>query len=145
MNNTKKGFITAATIIGIIEAASLIFIGLILLISFKSIDAEMILSILAAEEELILTDAEISFILSFSKIFMVIFSIYSIVMGAAMLTLSILVLKNKNKGVFKKGLAIALLVISVLNGNMLSTAFIIVALCIKDKTAAEIVEENMNK
>lgn len=142
MNGTKKAFLLAGSILGIIEAASMILIAISLFSVVGSIDVNAVITLLE-EEAMLYSDVELAAIAELTNTIIAIMSAYIAGMSVAMLVLSIIVLKQRNKGVSKKGTIIALLVISILNANILTAAFMIVALCLKDKTAQEIVEEHM--
>ena len=142
MNGTKKAFLLAGSILGIIEAASMILIAISLFSVVGSIDVNAVITLLE-EEAMLYSDVELAAIAELTNTIIAIMSAYMAGMSVAMLVLSIIVLKQRNKGVSKKGTIIALLVISILNANILTAAFMIVALCLKDKTAQEIVEEHM--
>jgi len=142
MNSCKKAFLLAGTILGIIEAASMILIAISLFSLIGSMDAETV-AIILEEEAMFYSNAELVAIADLMNTIFAVMAAYITGMSIAMLVLSIVVLNQRNKGVSKKGTIIALLVISILNGNILTASFMIVALCIKDKTAQEIVEEHM--
>ena len=142
MNSTKKAFLLAGSILGIVEAASLMLLALSLFFMFGTIDIETVRLILE-EEAILLSDIELAQIAEISNMLIVVMAAYILGISVSMLVLSIVVLKQRNKGVSRKGCIIALLVISILCANVLTAAFMIVALCLKDKTAAEIVEEHM--
>ena len=144
MNGTKKAFLLAGSILGIVEAASLIMMALSLFSMLGTIDVETVRLILE-EEAILFTDIELAQIAELSNTIIVVMSAYILGISVSMLVLSIVVLNQRNKGVSKKGCIIALLVISILSANIITAAFMIVALCFKDKTAAEIVEEHMQK
>lgn len=144
MNGTKKAFLLAGSILGIVEAASLIMMALSLFSMLGTIDVETVRLILE-EEAILFTDIELAQIAELSNTIIALMSAYILGISVSMLVLSIVVLNQRNKGVSKKGCIIALLVISILSANIITAAFMIVALCFKDKTAAEIVEEHMQK
>ena len=144
MNGTKKAFLLAGSILGIVEAASLIMMALSLFSMLGTIDVETVRLILE-EEAILFTDIELAHIAELSNTIIALMSAYILGISVSMLVLSIVVLNQRNKGFSKKGCIIALLVISILSANIITAAFMIVALCFKDKTAAEIVEEHMQK
>ncbi len=147
MTDTKKSFLTAGAILGIVEASVMILTGIIMFCCIGLVDEQFITTMLEAEKEatVALTSSEMSFAITAMRVAFVAMGTFIMAMSAAMLVFSILVLKNKNKGIYKKGFVITLLVLSVINGNILTAAFMIVTLCLKDKTAAEIVEENIQQ
>ena len=144
MNGTKKAFLLAGSILGIVEAASLIMMALSLFSLIGTIDVEAV-RLLLEEEAVLFTEMELVQITELVNVIIPAMAIYITGISVSMLVLSVVVLKQRNKGVSKKGCIIALLVISILSANIITAAFMIVALCLKDKTAAEIVEEHMQR
>ncbi len=139
MNNTKKGFMYAGGILGIIAAVSCIILGVIALIATSVIDfnfvneliAEMNATATTAEELIVLTEAQIHTVVRISRVITVLIGLFTLGLGIANLVLSKKVIKLGAVCSNKKGAVIALLVLSVLIGNLITMAFMITALCLR--------------
>ena len=144
MTSTKKGLMLAGSIVGIVEAAVMILMSIIIFASIGMVNEEFILATLEAESSAVtFTPEEMMATISLTKTLLGIMGAYVLIMSAVMLALSIVVMAQRRKGVSKKGTIIALIVISALNANLVTAGFMIACLCIKDKTPQQIVEENM--
>ncbi len=135
MNKTKKNFMLAGSILGIVYSAIFILVGIVLIANIKIINHDFIAQILAEDTTgYTYTDEEISMILNFTKSIYAMISIYLIGISIAQLVISIIVLKQTSANIDKKGLVITLLVISFISSNILIGAFMIVALCLNSKS-----------
>ncbi len=138
MNKTKKGFMYAGGIIGIVCAVFLIFTALAMLAARSIITVEFVTDTInqatnmtAAEKTEAL--AHIDSIVSISKQVCTVMGIFLTGLAVANLVLSIKVNKQASEGSNKRGVTIALLVISIISANLLTAAFMIVSLCLKFK------------
>lgn len=139
MNNTKKGFMYAGGILGIIASVVAIMTGVIALITTSVIDFNFVNEVInemnatatTAEEFIVLTEAQINTVVRISRVITVIFGLSALGLGIANSILSNKVIKLGAAGSNKKGVVIALLVLSVLIGNVVTMAFMITALCLK--------------
>lgn len=141
MNNTKKGFMYAGGILGIIAAVMAILTGVIFLIATSVIDFNFVNEIIndmnatatTAEELIVFTEAQIHTVVRISRVITVLIGLFTLGLGIANLVLSKQVIKLGAMGSNKKGVVIALLVLSVLIGNVVTMAFMITALCLKSE------------
>ena len=133
--NKRRSFMLAGAIIGIICAASLLIMGLSLISSLDIITFDMVAEILTTEGVIaeFTTDA-INSIVKIARIVYVVMGLFVLGLGISGLVLSIKVLKQANANSNKKGCIIALLVISILSGNLVTAAFMITALCLRNIT-----------
>lgn len=154
MSNVKKGFLKAGSIIGVIASTFLIIFGIVFfsatsLISEQDIvdsyssepgynyypetDGSYTIEYLEDGEVYTITSEEIKMMTNVVKAVLIVLGFCCLGYAVALLVMSILVLKNANRDLAKKGQIITLLVLSALMGSVLPMAFMIVALCIKDK------------
>ncbi len=168
MNKVKKGFVTAASILTIIAATFAIVTALSSLFLSSKITEENILKLYEADpsaeivqeldggytiyitdedgEITTIDDETLVIVAEVMKVGCVVLGIVSLAFATAKLILAIILLKSNNKDKYRKGIAISLLVLSILTGAGLEAAFIIVSLCLKTEVKNdENVEENNNK
>lgn len=168
MNTTKKGFVTAASILTIIASAFAIIAALCSMFISSKITEDNILKLYEADptaeivqeldggykiyiteedgEVTTIDDETMVVIVDVMKVGCVVIGALGLVLSVAKLILAILLLQANNKDKYRKGIAISLLVLSVLTGAGLETAFIIVSLCLKTEVKKdENAEENNNK
>ncbi len=138
MTKTKKGFMIAGGVLGIISSTLIILCGALLFMCIGYVNVAMLEEILA-QDSIAFTSEELSQFVTLFKQFFTVSGITLLAFGAVNLVFSILVIVNAAKGNCKKGSVITLLVLSVLTGNILTAAFMIVVLCLKNK-----VETNNN-
>lgn len=170
MTTTKKGFLKAGSIISIIAAVlsalmSFIFISAATMIDekfiietyeneagyayFEDADGSYYIEYYEDEDDVILgvkqkvTDDEIQLIATASKTILIVLTVFVLGLSIAEFIIAILILNKLSKNESKKGLIIALLVLSIISGTMITSAFMIVALCLKDKPKATL--ENINE
>lgn len=167
MTKTKKGFLKAGSIISIIAAVLSALMSFIFIAAANMIDEKFILETYETEigytyvEEsdggyyieyyededdlhaTTVTDDEIQLIVTASKTILIVLTVFVLGLSVAEFVIAILILNKLSKNESKKGLIITLLVLSILSGTMLTTAFMIVALCLKDKPKATL--ENINE
>ena len=165
MNKTRKAFIVAGSVIAIIASIFMLFTSAILFVASSIIDEKFVVetyyamdpnATLVTEQDggyiiyyrdselnmdLTVTDEEVKTIVNVSSTLCLGVSITSLTFATAGVVLSIILLVEQKKH-SAKGIIIALLVISALSGNLLSTAFMIVALCLKHKNVE--VAQNAN-
>lgn len=164
MNKTKKAFMLAGSIISIVQVLMMVLGGFILMAASSIITEEQLCSVYdtdssytkveegngdyyyvytdqITQEQYLITDTDIQTTVQITKTILNSLAIYVLVMGVANLVFAIIVLKHSINESNKKFGIITLLVLSVLTSNILTTAFMIVALCIKDKPK-EVAEQN---
>lgn len=169
MNSTKRGFLKAGAILGIIAAAFSILSGLGMFSVDGVVTEDIIKEIYSTEtgykltetnegytieftedgETVTITSEQIQNVLEIAKVVMIVLGVIIIGVSVAMLVISILILKRLKNRTVHKGLIITLLVLGALMSSLLIVGFMIVALCIKDKVATlenieEIAKENQN-
>lgn len=160
MNKTKKGFLTAGSIIAIVAACFGILVSILLfsfgvglkekhVVEIYTMDetseyhenADGSYYIIEIDEETgeatILKESEIEIIVKIVKGCLIFASFVEVGLDIAMMIIAIKLLKATNKNEEKKGKTIALLVLSALTGEVLTLAFMIVALCLKNKQKPE--------
>lgn len=154
MSGTKKGFLKAGSILGIVVASLLMLASVVVFSSIAMVSEEFILDSYSLEpnynyyeeadgsywieytedgQEITVSDEEIEIVTDLARTTMIVIGAIFLGFAVAMLVMSIIVLKGANREQSKKGAIITLLVLSALIGNVLIMAFMIVALCLKDK------------
>lgn len=156
MNGTKKGLLVAGSILGIVLSVIMIFSSFVLVAANRLVNEELIVNtylqdttiyaekielengqyVIQYEEEgeiLQISKQDIQTMVKISKFIINVLSISLLGFSVAMFVLSILILNNASKGKSKKGLIIALIVVSALSSNLVAMGLLIAALCIKDK------------
>lgn len=160
MSSKKKGFLKAGTILGIVVAVIMLLSAIAVFATKNLVTTDFVKEVLVASEEYVniegviyektstgatgavLTEEEIKLTVDIIQSGMTMIGIFCIGIGAAMLVVSILLIHKTNKLQYSMGLTIALLVLSLFAGNLITMAFMIVALCIKDPKPTI---ENINK
>ena len=166
MNPTKKNFLKAGGIIAIISAVFLIFTGFSCISALSMVDEENILSTITYgidyeyfenedgsyyieyfedEDDLRperLEQKDIQDMVKIAKGVLIGFSVLIFAISLVQFIFAVKILKNLKKGISKKSHIITLLVFSILTDTILTAAFMIVALCIKDK---KVTLENINE
>ena len=161
MTKTKSGFLKAGAILGIIWAGFFAIFGMTLFtiqgeLSHKYIiedimeykkteydtinnfDGSITYKLTKDGETRTIESEKLDEIIELSKKVLTVGGIYVLAFSVASLALSILVLVNSEKEKANKGLIISLLCVSVFSANILTLAFMIVALCLKDKKVEEV-------
>lgn len=158
MTNTKKGFLTAGSIIAIVFAGVGLLMSILLFSLGANITEKQMVKMYTMDETVqyieneedgsyvlkffdeetgeeieTMTEEEIEIIAKVVKGLLIFAACTEIALDVAILPIAILLLKSTNKKEEKKGLTIALLVMSVLSGDIVTLAFMIVALCLKNK------------
>jgi len=160
MTSTKKGFLKAGGILAIIASVSIALFGMsffgisnmlnekLILETYKTesgyayfedADGNYYIEYYEDEEDILtgekmrVTEDEIELAVQFGKAILTVLAIFILGLAIAQFIISILVLNKMSKDKSSKGLIIALLVLSIITGSMLTSAFMIVALCLKDK------------
>ena len=161
MNKTKKGLLTAGSILTIIASVFAI-VGSICLFWLSSIVTEDMLKesylsdttytyheevdgsyyFTGIEEgvEVIVNEQDIELLAEFTSLMFVFFGVVSLGVSIAKVILAIKILVMNGKDKYAKGTTIALLVLSALNTNLIELTLFIIAMCQKDKV--QIVESN---
>ncbi len=167
MNRTKKGFLTAGGIISIVLASLCLLEGLVMFTGKTLVTEDFVKEMFNSdssytyfEDDLTtdevgdyyfeyteqgtvykITKAEIKGIVNIASTILTVVCVILIALAVANLIFAIFVLKGSHRNNCKKGFIITLLVLSVLSGNLLTMAFMIVALCIKDTPQIEHLED----
>jgi len=167
MNTTKKSFLKAGAIVAIVMACFTLFSGISIALSFNLINEKTIIDTITYELDAdYYEDAEGNYYIEYfededdirperieqediktytklAKVFVVVASIVVIGVAIAQYIFGVKILKNLKKNISKKGHIITLLVLSILTNTMVTMAFMIVALCIKD--TQKVTLQNINE
>lgn len=139
MNKTRKSFMVAGAIISFVLAGILIISSLCIIGIYGSITADMLREILALDPTLTnMAEEEIIALVGIVKVIAIMMGIYILALSIATIPVGVRVIKNTANN--NKGAIIALLVLSIFTANILTFAFMIVALCLKNKPVVETVE-----
>ena len=155
MSTTKRAFLNAGSIIAIIISAVFALVGLLFCFSSNLVTEDIIVSsyetlpsytkVDEADGGYVITykdDAGVVVEMSDEEVKLVVNILnralngigwFAIILSVSNLIISILVLNATSKQKDCKGLTIALLVLSIFVANFLTMAFMIVALCLKNK------------
>ncbi len=172
MSGVKKSFMLAGGIISIIATVVMFFAGLIMIGASGMVNEKIVCSVYEESgytrveeadgesyyyiytptdsttttdnESYIVTQEDIQAVISIVRTITSAMAVYLLSLAVATLVFAILVIKHSSNNSDKKFAIITLLVLSVLIGNLLTVAFMIVALCIKNKSK-EVVEESTPK
>ena len=166
MNPTKRSFLKAGAIIAIISAVFMLFTGIGFATSVSLINEELILDTITYETDYqkfknadgsyyieyfededdlrpqTLTQKDIQDIVKIAKVALIVIAGVIVAVSIVQFIFGSKILKNLKKDISKKSHIITLLVFSILTETILTTAFMIVALCIKDK---KVTLENINE
>ena len=166
MTSTKRGFLKAGAIIGIVASVLMSLFSLIFIPVSNYFTEDMMLESYKVEENynyvetpdgsyyveytfngetIRVTEAEIQMLTKIVKGVFIAITIIVIIQSIPVFVLSIIMLNKLKKNSVSKGLIIALLVLSIISSNVLIMAFMIVALCLKDKPQIEPNLENINE
>lgn len=166
MNNRRKGFLQAASILTIISLALTLLLSVGIFASTSFINEDLILEeykndsayiitmeddggyVITYEEDgemYQITDEDIEISVIIVKGLICVVGVVIVGVSIASLVLAILVLAGTRKGKYKKGCTIALLVLSILNQSFLAAALFIVALCLKDENKPNIENKDGNE
>lgn len=138
MNKTRKSFLLAGSIVSFVEVGVLILVAFILFGVSSMVTTEMVNEILATDPTIgELTEEQVQAMVELLKFMYNAIAIYVLALSIATIPVAVKVLKNAENN--KKGAIIALLVLSIFTANIVTFAFMIVALCLKNKPV-EIVE-----
>ncbi|HJD06222.1 MAG TPA: hypothetical protein IAB72_05090 [Candidatus Onthoplasma faecipullorum] len=139
MNKTRKAFLLAGSIVSFVEAGVLILVGLIVFGMSSMITVEMVNELLAMDPTMgELTEAQVQAMVQLVKLLYTGIAIYVLALSIATIPVAVKVIKNAENN--KKGAIIALLVLSIFTANIITFAFMIVGLCLKNDPV-EIVEK----
>lgn len=165
MNQTKKNFLKAGSIIAIVSAVFMLFTGISFVSSVGVVNEELILNTITYETDYQklenadgsyyieyfededdlrpqrLEQKDIQDIVKIAKVALIVISVVIFAVSIVQFIFGVKILKNLKKEIGKKSHIITLLVFSILTDTILTTAFMIVALCIKDK---KVTLENIN-
>ena len=161
MNKTKKGLLTARSIITIVASAFAIIGSIALFLIggmftegvlkesyradpeytyYEEADGDYYFTTIEEGEEVIIYDDEIEMLAEVVSAVFVIAGMITLGISIAKLVLAIRILIMNNREKYAKASVIALLVLSVLNTNILEAVLLIVAMCQKDN-----IENSENK
>jgi hypothetical protein len=155
MNKRRKGFLNAASILTIVASAFGILYGfMFMFIGSSLITEDLIVEVFKEDQEYThveladgsyyftyvedgiegkITEEQIELVISLFSTCISVGGLIGLGLSIAKLVLAIRILNKNSKEEYAKGNTIALLVLSVLGCNLLETAFLIVAMCIKDQ------------
>lgn len=157
MTATKRGFLRAGGVLALVASVFLALMGFVLVGATATIDEDFIIDTYKTEDGFayveeaeggyhieyfeddddllptIVKDDEIQLIAKLSKVVLAVMSVFIIGLAVAQFIFAILILSKLSKEKSSKKQIITLLVLSILTGSMLTAAFMIVALCLKDK------------
>ena len=166
MNPTKRSFLKAGAILAIISAVFMVFTGISMFTLSSSVDEKFILEMYEMEYQYvkvpeldggyhieyfededdlrptIVEDDEIIMTAKIAKGAIIAMSVITIGIAVVQYIFGSKILKDVKKNIASKKHIITLLVFSILSNSTLTMAFMIVALCIKDK---KITLENINE
>ena len=138
MNKTRKTFMLAGSIVSLVYAGVLILMALILFGTSNMITSEFVNEIIAQDPSLSdIAEEQIQAMVELIKMMFNLMSFYIIALAIATIPVAVKVMKNTGNN--NKGAIIALLVLSIFTENIITFAFMIVALCLKNKPV-EVVE-----
>ena len=166
MNSTKRSFLKAGAILAIISAVFMVFTGVSMFSIANSINEEFVLEMYKMEYQYtkvteldggyhieffededdlrptIVQDDEIIMTAKIAKGAVIALSVIIVGIAVVQYIFGNKILKNIKKNIASKKQIITLLVFSILSNSTLTMAFMIVALCIKDK---KVTLENINE
>ena len=166
MNPTKRSFLKAGAILAIISAVFMVFTGISMFTLSSSVDEKFILEMYEMEYQYvkvpeldggyhieyfededdlrptIVQDDEILLTAKIAKGAIIAMSVITIGIAIVQYIFGSKILKDVKKNIASKKHIITLLVFSILSNSTLTMAFMIVALCIKDK---KVTLENINE
>lgn len=159
MNKTKKGFLSAASILTIVASAFGILGGIILMFVGSICDDDLLKDIYKDDPEYIYCEnvdgsyyftylddegveaiiypEDIEIIAKIASGILNAIGFIALGLSVAKLVLAIRILVVKKRDLFPKGTVIALMVLSILDSSMLEAVFLIVTLCLKDEQPKE--------
>ena len=157
MTKTKSGFLKAGSIIAIVMSVLLVLTGFIFIKSSSLVTTDMVMYVAYGVEngqyrtitvtdgirlyefydangsrQIVQADA-VDDVTTLAKSILKTAGIVSIVLETATLAIAICTLCATNKGQAKTGLIITQLVLALFSANLVTFAFMIVALCLKNK------------
>lgn len=158
MTETKKNFIKTGSILAVIASIFIALFGFVMIPVACLIDEDFVIATYKSEpgyayhEELDggyyieytdvedgivqvykVTDEDIKLVATVGRVMSILIATFCIGLGVAEFVLAVLIMNKLAKNKQNKGLIIAMLVISGLTGSVVTFAFMIVALCLKDK------------
>ena len=167
MNVNKRGFLKAGSVLAIISAVFMLMTGGVLMSSVALVNEDFILDTYTEEigytryidadgsyyieyfededdlQPQRVEDDEIRLIAKITKVVLIVLSVVTIGLAVAQFVFAILISKNLKKDKSSKKQIITMLVLSILTSTTITAAFMIVALCLKDKPKATL--ENINE
>ena len=158
MTTTKKGFLKAGTIIGIISACLGMIFSIFLLVVGTKLQEKHIVEIykldtdcqyfenedgsyyfkdidLELGEEEIIDEKDIEISTKIIKNMLIVASCADFVLSFILLILSSKLLSKTKNDVYSKNLTISMIVLSAITGEIIVMALMIVALCLKNKNS----------
>lgn len=138
MNKTRKAFMLTGAILSIVEAGVLILVGLILFGASNMVTTGMVSEIIASDPTIgEVAEEQLQAMVQLIQMMFNVMAFYVVALAVATIPVAVKVMKNTGNN--KKGAIIALLVLSIFTANIITFAFMIVALCLKNKPV-EVVE-----
>ena len=138
MNKTRKTFMLTGAILSIVEAGVLILVGLILFGASNMVTTGMVSEIIASDPTIgEVAEEELQAMVQLIQMMFNVMAFYVVALAIATIPVAVKVMKNTGNN--NKGAIIALLVLSIFTENIITFAFMIVALCLKNKPV-EVVE-----
>lgn len=139
MNKTRKTFMLTGAILSIVEAGVLILVGLILFGASNMVTTGMVSEIIASDPTIgEVAEEELQAMVQLIQMMFNVMAFYVVALAVATIPVAVKVMKNTGNN--NKGAIIALLVLSIFTENIITFAFMIVALCLKNKPV-EMIDE----
>ena len=153
MNKTKKGLLTAGSILTIVASGLCVLTAILFFMvggmfseeimkdSYledkeytytENIDGSYYFTTIEDGAEIIITEDEIELLAKIVSVVFIVMGVVILGVSAAKITLAIRVFVMNKRGKYAKGSTIALLVLSILNSNYIEAVLFIVAMCHKD-------------
>lgn len=162
MNKSRKGFLTAGSILTIVSSAFCVLGALFMFLVgayvseeflketymqdteytyTETFDGDYYFTTIEDGEEIKITEDDIELIADIASMMCSVIGVVALGISAAKIALAIRVLIMNSKNKYAKGSIIALIVLSFLNSNIIEAVLFIVAMCQKDVVNPEIKTE----
>lgn len=154
MNKTKKGLLTAGSIITILACALAILMSVFMFLMAKVIDEEIFIEIYKEDsiltyyedengnyyfsgmdedgEEIVIKEVEVESVVKMVKTVFIIFGVVDLSFAIAKLILAIKLLNSNSRDKKVRGYALALFILSILTMNLIESILFLIAICVKD-------------
>ncbi len=140
MNKTKKGLMRAGGILAIVFAGILIFAAIIYLTSSSILNVTDLFTE-AELTEMGYTTADLQLVTDMLRKVVIFIGIMSLILAALDLVFGIRVILDAKHLSNRKHNIITLLVVNAISGSLIVVGFMIAALCMKFKSAEQLVDE----